>query len=177
MRIRRVIKMLTCVRESAVVFVLSSVPIVRHWKVLMLIVSSRQEQEEDTSGRLDIVFCVSRVLYNRSTWLALCSRDHQSIIVSKLLWEAVKGTLEEPRVMVEMLLRFCWFSLGWCTMAEGRRSVHLCEVGGEAPKSVVCDVSDEVLWRNWGKWLIRLSESSTPRRNYTVGNLLINTNS
>lgn len=29
--------------------------------------------------------------------------------------------------------------------------MHLCEVGGEAPKSVVCDVSDEVLWRNWGK--------------------------
>lgn len=57
----------------------------------MLIVSSRQEQEEDTSGRLDIVFCVSRVLYNRSTWLALCSRDHQSIIVSKLLWECCQG--------------------------------------------------------------------------------------
>lgn len=47
--------------------------------------------------------------------------------------------------MVEMSLRFCLFSLGWCIMAEGARSVGLCEVGVEVLKSVICQVSDEML--------------------------------
>lgn len=47
--------------------------------------------------------------------------------------------------MAEMSLRFCLFSLGWCIMAECTRSVGLCEVGVEVLKSVIYQVSNEVL--------------------------------
>lgn len=65
--------------------------------------------------------------------------------------------------MAEMSLRLCLFSLGWWIVAEGTRSVGLCEVGVEVLKSVIKSVMkycEEITENDF----IKLTESNTPRK-------------